>query len=102
MRNYNRSLTSLPSQPFIPSNGGGASRDHPAESTSKLSEETKHSSDDISSELKTLESATQHTEPYQMPQLGNLHGGGNSILSSSSAMSILSCSAAFKKLEEKV
>lgn len=80
----------------------GASRDHPAESTSKLADETKRFTDDISSELKILESATQPTEPYQMPQLGNLHGRGNSAPSSNSAMSILSRSTAFRNLQEKV
>ncbi|CAM8960913.1 unnamed protein product [Rhodiola kirilowii] len=65
-------------------------------------DETKRCADDINSELKTLESAIQPTEPYQMPQLGNSHEGGKYERFSNSAMSILSRSTAYKNLQEKV
>ncbi|XP_059646289.1 AP2-like ethylene-responsive transcription factor At2g41710 isoform X2 [Cornus florida] len=80
----------------------GHNKSRQADSLTKSSEETKHgSSEDIGSELKTLEWANQHTEPYQMPRLGVCHEEKNLKRSSMSAMSILSRSAAYKSLQEK-
>ncbi|KAM7505448.1 hypothetical protein LguiB_004352 [Lonicera macranthoides] len=62
-------------------------------------EETK--SEDIGSELKTLEWAMQPTEPYQMPCLAVSNDRKNTKGSKVSAMSILSRSAAYKSLQEK-
>lgn len=78
----------------------GPNKSRQSDSLSKSSEETKHGhSDDIGSELKTLEWAIQPTEPYQMPRLGMFHKGKKK--GSLSAMSILSRSAAYKSLQEK-
>nr|WAK85949.1 transcription factor AP9 [Nothapodytes nimmoniana] len=65
------------------------------------SEEIKHGSEDIGSELKSLESEMQPTEPYQMLRLGESHEGKSHKGSRVSAMSILSQSAAFKSLQDK-
>lgn len=69
----------------------------------KSTEETKHGhSDDIGTELKTLESPIQHSEPYQMPRLGVIQDTKrNNKGSALSAMSVLSQSVAFKNLQEK-
>ncbi|KAJ1408958.1 DNA-binding domain superfamily [Sesbania bispinosa] len=56
----------------------------------------------LSSELKTLEQKVQHTEPYQMPELGRPHNEKKHSSSSVSALSILSQSTAYKSLQEKV
>ncbi|KAL6987166.1 hypothetical protein U1Q18_012921 [Sarracenia purpurea var. burkii] len=74
-----------------------------SDSLTKSFEDAKHGqSDDIGSELKTLEWAIQPTEPYQMPRLGVLNEGKKTKGSSTlSAMSILSRSAAYKSLQEK-
>ncbi|OVA04023.1 AP2/ERF domain [Macleaya cordata] len=74
-------------------------------SLSKSLDETKHGgSEDIGGgELKTLEWGLQPTEPYQMPRLGlaHGHGGKKKHQAVSSALSILSRSAAYKSLQEK-
>ncbi|KAJ1429984.1 DNA-binding domain superfamily [Sesbania bispinosa] len=71
-------------------------------SGTRLSEEKKHGfAGDICSELKTLEQKVQHTEPYQMPELGRPHNEKKHSSSSVSALSILSQSAAYKSLQEK-
>ncbi|XP_042481644.1 AP2-like ethylene-responsive transcription factor At2g41710 isoform X1 [Macadamia integrifolia] len=68
----------------------------------KSSEDAKQrGSEDVGSELKTLEWAIQPTEPYQMPQLGLSHESKKHKGSSVSALSILSRSAAYKSLQEK-
>uniref|UniRef100_A0A7N0ULV0 AP2/ERF domain-containing protein n=1 Tax=Kalanchoe fedtschenkoi TaxID=63787 RepID=A0A7N0ULV0_KALFE len=79
----------------------GPGRDRPTDCISRLSDETKPCVDDFSSELKTLESA-KPTEPYQIPQLGVSHERGKYKHFSSSAMSTIFRSAAYKKLLEKV
>ncbi|GFY96207.1 integrase-type DNA-binding superfamily protein [Actinidia rufa] len=80
--------------------GSGKSRQ--SDSLTKSSDETKHGhSDDIGSELKTLEWAIQPTEPYQMPRLGTLQERKNRKGSTLSALSILSRSAAYKNLQER-
>nr|KAJ0185487.1 hypothetical protein LSAT_V11C900466730 [Lactuca sativa] len=69
-----------------------------------LNDETNHatgSSEDIGSELKPPEWATQPTQPYQLPRLGVSHESKQHKKSSVSAMSILSRSAAYKSLQEK-
>lgn len=53
-------------------------------------------------ELKTLERGVQPTEPYQMPCLGVSYKGKNRKGSKVSALSVLSQSAAYKSLQEKV
>ncbi|XP_057505489.1 AP2-like ethylene-responsive transcription factor At2g41710 isoform X2 [Actinidia eriantha] len=80
----------------------GSSKSRQSDSLTKSSDETKHGhSDDIGSELKTLEWAIQPTEPYQMPRLGTLQERKNRKGSTLSALSILSRSAAYKSLQEK-
>nr|QNI23741.1 AP2/ERF transcription factor [Camptotheca acuminata] len=80
----------------------GHNKSRQADSLTKSSEETKQGcSEDIGSELKTLEWAIQTTEPYQMPCLGVSHEGKKHRDSAVSAMSILSRSPAYKKLQEK-
>ncbi|XP_057466652.1 AP2-like ethylene-responsive transcription factor At2g41710 isoform X1 [Actinidia eriantha] len=80
----------------------GSSKSRQSDSLTKSSDETKHGhSDDIGSELKTLEWAIQPTEPYQMPRLGTLQERKNRKGSTLSALSILSRSAAYKNLQEK-
>ncbi|KVH94782.1 AP2/ERF domain-containing protein [Cynara cardunculus var. scolymus] len=79
--------------PFIKWWGPNKSRQ--SESHGKSSEETDHgSSEDVES---ASEWVTQPTEPYQLPRLG----GKQHKRSSVSAMSILSRSPAFKRLQEK-
>ncbi|GAB4843867.1 hypothetical protein Ancab_013829 [Ancistrocladus abbreviatus] len=79
----------------------GTDKTHQVDMASKS---TKHgSAEDIAGELKSLEWAVLSTEPYQMPRLGTSHeekktGKGSSV----SAMSILSRSAAYKNMQEKV
>lgn len=51
--------------------------------------------------LRASELAAQCTEPYQMPRLGTSHDVKNPKRSGSSALGILSQSAAFKSLQEK-
>ncbi|XP_039047486.1 AP2-like ethylene-responsive transcription factor At2g41710 [Hibiscus syriacus] len=80
----------------------GTNKTRQAEAGAKSSEETKHACpEDIGSELKTSEWAVQPTEPYQMPRLGTSLEGTKRKGSSVSALSILSCSADFKSLQEK-
>lgn len=56
--------------------------------------------DDVASELKALECLTQPTEPYEMPRLGV--PPERMKHKKISAMSVLSKSAAYKSLQEKV
>ncbi|KAA8517114.1 hypothetical protein F0562_017407 [Nyssa sinensis] len=80
----------------------GHNKSRQADSLTKSSEEMKQGcSEDIGSELKTLEWAIQPTEPYQMPCLGVSHEGKKHRGSAVSAMSILLRSPAYKKLQEK-
>ncbi|KAL0861949.1 hypothetical protein Bca101_041067 [Brassica carinata] len=76
----------------------------PEASSSKASEDAKV--EDAGTELKTLEHASHATEPYKAPNLGVLQRKEKQIPSpsstSSSALSILSASPAYKSLEEKV
>ncbi|KAL2923575.1 hypothetical protein RDABS01_015066 [Bienertia sinuspersici] len=59
-------------------------------------------SEEMGTELKSLEREIQSTEPYQMPQLGTSYEAKrNSKGSSTSALSILSRSAAYKNMQEK-
>lgn len=68
-----------------------------------MSEEKKHGcAGEIFGEFKSLEQGHQPTEPYQMPQLGLPHDGKKHKSSALSALSILSRSAAYKSLQEKV
>lgn len=68
----------------------------------KSSDESKYScAEDISSELKAFDWAMQPTEPYQMPHLGISREGKRLKGSTSSALSILSRSAAYKSLQVK-
>ncbi|KAK9671080.1 hypothetical protein RND81_12G005300 [Saponaria officinalis] len=62
----------------------------------------KHSStEDASSELKSLERGNQSTDPYSMPQLGTSYELTKSKGAANSALSILSRSAAFKNMQER-
>ncbi|KAH0924692.1 hypothetical protein HID58_016948, partial [Brassica napus] len=70
----------------------------PESSSSKASEDAKV--EDAGTELKTLEHTSHATEPYKAPNLGVLQRKEKQI--SSSALSILSASPAYKSLEEKV
>ncbi|XP_013622281.1 PREDICTED: AP2-like ethylene-responsive transcription factor At2g41710 isoform X2 [Brassica oleracea var. oleracea] len=84
----------------------GVNKPGQPESSSKASEDAKV--EDAGTELKTLEHASQATEPYKAPNFGVHHGTqrkGKQITSpssTSSALSILSASPAYKSLEEKV
>ncbi|KAG5404610.1 hypothetical protein IGI04_010729 [Brassica rapa subsp. trilocularis] len=81
----------------------GDNKSRQPESSSKASEDAKV--EDAGSELKTLEHTSQATEPYKAPNLGVLQRKGKQITSpssTSSALSILSASPAYKSLEEKV
>lgn len=83
----------------------GANKNRQPESSSKASEDA--NVEDAGTELKTLEHTSHATEPYKAPNLGVLCGTQRkekeiSSPSSSSALSILSQSPAFKSLEEKV
>ncbi|CAN6815113.1 unnamed protein product [Brassica oleracea] len=84
----------------------GVNKPGQPESSSKASEDAKV--EDAGTELKTLEHASQATEPYKAPNFGVHHGTqrkGKKITSpssTSSALSILSASPAYKSLEEKV
>ncbi|CAN6978662.1 unnamed protein product [Brassica oleracea var. botrytis] len=84
----------------------GVNKPRQPESSSKASEDAKV--EDAGTELKTLEHASQATEPYKAPNFGVHHGTqrkGKKITSpssTSSALSILSASPAYKSLEEKV
>ncbi|KAH0889925.1 hypothetical protein HID58_052354 [Brassica napus] len=84
----------------------GVNKPRQPESSSKASEDAKV--EDAGTELKTLEHASQATEPYKAPNFGVHHGTqrkGKQITSpssTSSALSILSASPAYKSLEEKV
>ncbi|XP_031396361.1 AP2-like ethylene-responsive transcription factor At2g41710 isoform X2 [Punica granatum] len=80
----------------------GPNRARQVDSTSKSYEETKQGpSEDSTDELKTSQWAAQHTEPYQMPRLGTNHEGKKPKSLASSALGILTQSAAFKSLQEK-
>ncbi|PHT54777.1 AP2-like ethylene-responsive transcription factor [Capsicum baccatum] len=69
----------------------------------KMSEEAKVGCpEDIDNELRASELSIQQTEPYEMPRLGVFQGKKNHKSSTLSAMSILSQSAAYKSLQEKV
>ncbi|CDY23833.1 BnaC04g02040D [Brassica napus] len=70
----------------------------PESSSSKASEDAKI--EDAGTELKTLEHTSHATEPFKAPNLGVLQRKEKQI--SSSALSILSASPAYKSLEEKV
>ncbi|KAK6944225.1 AP2/ERF domain [Dillenia turbinata] len=73
------------------------------DSLAKSSVETKYSGvEDINSEKRKLEWTVQPTEPYQMPRLGVSTEGRKNKGSAASALSILSRSAAYKGLQEKV
>ncbi|KAJ0258315.1 AP2-like ethylene-responsive transcription factor [Hirschfeldia incana] len=77
----------------------------PESSSSKASEDAKV--EDAGAELKTLEHTSHATEPFKAPNLGVLQRKEKQISSSpsstsSSALSILSASPAYKSLEEKV
>ncbi|KAF3514797.1 hypothetical protein F2Q69_00002093 [Brassica cretica] len=84
----------------------GVNKPRQPESSSKASEDAKV--EDAGTELKTLEHASQATEPYKAPNFGVHHGTqrkGKQITSpssTSSALSILSASPAYKSLEEKL
>ncbi|XP_023639692.1 AP2-like ethylene-responsive transcription factor At2g41710 isoform X2 [Capsella rubella] len=83
----------------------GVNKTRQPESSSKASEDAKV--EDAGTELKILEHTSQATEPYKAPNLGVLRGTQRkekeiSSPSSSSALSILSQSPAYKSLEEKV
>ncbi|XP_010554826.1 PREDICTED: AP2-like ethylene-responsive transcription factor At2g41710 [Tarenaya hassleriana] len=84
----------------------GVNKTRQPESSSRASEDTKL--EDIGRELKTLEQASQATEPYKAPSLGIIppdkrkESSSSSWSSSSSALSILSQSPAYKNLQEKV
>ncbi|KAJ8755570.1 hypothetical protein K2173_022149 [Erythroxylum novogranatense] len=80
----------------------GSSKSRQLESIPRSSEEIKHGiAEDIGSELKTMEWAVHHTEPYQMPRLGISLEAKRQQGSTVSCLSILSRSAAYKSLEEK-
>lgn len=83
----------------------GVNKTRQPESSSKAAEDA--NVEDAGTELKTLEHTSQATEPYKAPNLSVLRGTQRkekeiSSPSSSSALSILSQSPAFKSLEEKV
>lgn len=70
----------------------------------RQSEGGKHSnSEEMGTELKSLEREIQSTERYQMPQLGTSYEAkrSNKGSATSSALSILSRSAAYKNMQEK-
>nr|VDD04274.1 unnamed protein product [Brassica oleracea] len=71
----------------------------PESSSSKASEDAKV--EDAGTELKTLEHTSQATEPFKAPNLGGVLQRKEKQISSS-ALSILSASPAYKSLEEKV
>ncbi|KAK7336541.1 hypothetical protein VNO77_17084 [Canavalia gladiata] len=80
----------------------GSSKSQQSDAGTRLSEEKKlGSAGDICNELKQLEQKVQHTEPYQMPELGRPLNEKKPRSSSVSALSILSQSAAYKSLQEK-
>jgi AP2-like factor (ANT lineage) len=82
----------------------GSNKNRQPDAGTRLSEEKKHgfAGGDIYSELKTLEQKVQPTEPYKLPELGRLHNEKKHKSSSMSALSILSQSAAYKSMQEKV
>lgn len=71
----------------------------------RQSEAGKHSSssEEMGTELKSLEREIQSTEPYQIPQLGTSYEAkkNNKGSATSSALSILSRSAAYKSMQDK-
>ncbi|KAK6942436.1 AP2/ERF domain [Dillenia turbinata] len=80
----------------------GNNKSRHTDSLAKSPVETKYGGmEDINSEMRKLERMVQPTEPYQMPQLGVTEGRKNKG-STVSALSILSRSAAYKSLQEKV
>ncbi|ESQ52888.1 hypothetical protein EUTSA_v10016812mg [Eutrema salsugineum] len=84
----------------------GVNKTRQPESSSKASDDAKV--EDAGTELKTLEHTSQATEPYKAPNLGVLRGTQrkekqiSSPSSTSSALSILTASPAYKSLEDKV
>ncbi|KAK4766761.1 hypothetical protein SAY87_008403 [Trapa incisa] len=80
----------------------GPNRARQVDSASRSYEETKRGpSEETTDGLEASELAAQCSEPYQMPRLGTFHDGKRPKRSGSSALSILSQSAAFKSLQEK-
>lgn len=80
----------------------GGNKARQTDSQPKMSEETKVGCpEDIDNELRASELSVQQTEPYEMPRLG-VYQEKKNHKSSTSAMSILSQSAAYKSLLEKV
>lgn len=81
----------------------GGNKARQTDSQPKMSEETKVGCpEDIDNELRASELSVQQTEPYEMPRLGGVYQEKKNHKSSTSAMSILSQSAAYKSLLEKV
>lgn len=81
----------------------GGNKARQTDSHLKMSEETKVGCpEDIDNELRASELSIQQTEPYEMPHLGVYQEKKNHKSSTLSAMSILSQSAAYKSLLEKV
>ncbi|KAK9123266.1 hypothetical protein Sjap_012868 [Stephania japonica] len=82
----------------------GSSKIRQVDAVNRSHEEAKPGgSEDIGSEIKLLEWAVQPTEPYKMPRMGHYSPGGTKHQGSSiSALSVLSRSAAYKSLQEKV
>ncbi|KAK4749461.1 hypothetical protein SAY87_026910 [Trapa incisa] len=80
----------------------GQNRAQQVDSVSKSYKETKQGpSKEATDELKALELVAQCSEPYQMPRLETSHDRKRQKRYVSSALSILSQSAAFKSLQEK-
>nr|XP_016477494.1 PREDICTED: AP2-like ethylene-responsive transcription factor At2g41710 [Nicotiana tabacum] len=81
----------------------GGNKARQTDSHLKTSEETKVGCpEDIDNELRASELSIQQTEPYEMPRFGVCQERKNHKSSALSAMSILSQSAAYKSLQEKV
>lgn len=81
----------------------GGNKARQTDSHLKMSEETKVGCpEDIDNELRASELSIPQIEPYEMPRLGVYQEKKNHKSSTSSAMSILSQSAAYKSLLEKV
>lgn len=81
----------------------GGNKARQTDSHLKMSEETKVGCpEDIDNELRASELSIQQIEPYEMPRLGVYQEKKNHKSSTSSAMSILSRSAVYKSLLEKV
>ncbi|KAL7089616.1 hypothetical protein ACP275_13G195400 [Erythranthe tilingii] len=79
----------------------GTNKSSQTDSRSKALDETNLGfPDDVDSELKALECSTKQTEPYEMPRLGV--PPERMKHKKISAMSVLSKSAAYKSLQEKI